>query len=269
MTDPRKALVVPPGRDWSLADVDPRDTSLVGDKEKAKERLAADADSIAEWQEKLFAERRHALLVILQGTDTSGKDGTIRGVFGRTGPMGLAVTAFGRPTPEELAHDFLWRIHAACPRRGLIGVFNRSHYEDVLVGRVRKLADPETIERRFRQIVEFEEMVASSTTILKIMLHISKDEQRERLRARLDDPEKTWKFDPGDVEDRRHWDEYQAAYQEVLVRTSTKIAPWYVVPADRKWARNALVAGLVRRTLEDMAPRYPKPDFDPADIRID
>lgn len=269
MSDPRKSLIVPPGRSWSLADVDPGDTSLVGDKDKAKERLVQDAEAIAEWQEKLFAERRRALLVVLQGTDTSGKDGTVRGVFGRTGPMGLQITAFGRPSTEELAHDFLWRIHAACPRRGIIGVFNRSHYEDVLVGRVRKLADAETIERRFGQILAFEEMLASSTTIVKIMLHISKDEQRERLQARLDDPEKTWKFDPGDIEDRRHWDAYQDAYQDVLARTSTAAAPWYVVPADKKWARNALVAGIVRRTLEEMKPRFPKPDFDPAAIVVE
>jgi PPK2 family polyphosphate:nucleotide phosphotransferase len=178
------------------------------------------------------------------------------------------VTAFNRPTQEELAHDFLWRIHRACPRRGTIGIFNRSHYEDVLVGRVRKLAPAEVIEHRYDQINAFEDLIASSTKVLKFMLHISKEEQAERLQARLDDPRKHWKFDPGDLEDRKLWDAYMHAYGQVLSRCSTTIAPWYVIPSDKKWARNAAIGSIVRRTLEEMDPQFPKPDWDPEGFEV-
>lgn len=268
--DPFKALRVPLRRPVDLSAYDPADTSLAGgDKEAAKLRLQEDAEAIDALQDRLFAQRERALLVILQGMDTSGKDGTIRAVFNTTGPSGVSVTAFSRPSPEELAHDFLWRVHLACPRRGTIGIFNRSHYEDVLVGRVRSLATPELVERRYGQINAFEDLISSSTHVLKIMLHISKAEQRERLQARLDDPAKHWKFDPADLEDRAMWDEYMAAYETVLARCASEAAPWYVVPADRKWARNAIVAALVRRTLEQMDPRYPKVTWDAAAFSID
>jgi PPK2 family polyphosphate:nucleotide phosphotransferase len=190
-------------------------------------------------------------------------------VFNAAGPVGVTVTAFKKPSEVELAHDFLWRIHLACPQRGTIGIFNRSHYEDVLVGRVRKLAPNDVIEHRYDQINAFEDMIASSTKVLKFMLHISKKEQAERLQARLDDPHKHWKFDPGDLAERELWDEYMDAYEQVLSRCSTEIAPWYVIPSDKKWARNAAIAAIVRRTLEDMDPKFPKPDWDPADFKVD
>jgi PPK2 family polyphosphate:nucleotide phosphotransferase len=208
--------------------------------------------------------------VILQGVDTAGKDGTIRHVFNETGPLGVIVTCFRRPSEEELAHDFLWRAHLGCPRRGYIGIFNRSHYEDVLVGRVRKLAPAEEIERRYDQINAFEKMlVENGTTILKFMLHISRKEQGERLQARLDDPKKRWKFNPSDLDDRKLWNEYQAAYEIMLQRCSTQWAPWHVVPSDRKWARNAAIAAIVRETLEAMNPQYPVPGWDPKDFKIE
>lgn len=253
-----------------LARHDPADTSPFPSEEAARASLAADAVAIDRLQDRLYAEGRRSLLVILQGLDTSGKDGTIRSVFGATGPLGVTVTAFGAPTRHELEHDYLWRAHLACPRRGTIGVFNRSHYEDVLVARVRRLADPDELDRRYGQINAFEQMLTETgTTILKFMLHISKPEQRKRLQERLDDPAKRWKFDPKDLEDRASWDAYQAAYQLMLQRCSTPWAPWHVVAADRKWARNATIASIVRRTLEAMDPHYPEPGWDPGSFKVD
>jgi PPK2 family polyphosphate:nucleotide phosphotransferase len=269
MRDIREALRVEPGSTVDLSEVDPADTSLVGSKDKAKEHLQSDAERIDELQNRLFAEGKRALLVILQGMDTSGKDGTVRAVFSVVGPHGVTVTSFQKPSTEELSHDFLWRVHRACPPRGTIGIFNRSQYEDVLVGRVRGLASPEVIEHRYSQINAFEDLISSSTRILKFMLHISKEEQRERLQARLDDPEKHWKFNPSDLEDRKLWDDYQEAYEVMLSRCSTEVAPWYVVPSDKKWARNAAIASVVRHTLEDMDPRYPKPPWSPEDFVIE
>lgn len=266
--DVRRHFVVKPRTTVDLDALDPADTSVAGDKLAAKDRLEEDAAAIDALQDRLFAEGTRALLVILQGTDTSGKDGTVRAVFGTTGPTGVALTSFKKPSEEELAHDFLWRVHKACPLRGTIGIFNRSHYEDVLVGRVRKLVPAEVIERRYDQINAFEDLISSSTRILKFMLHISKAEQKRRLQARLDDPDKNWKFNPGDLEDRLLWDDYMRAYETVLSRCSTKVAPWYVIPADKKWARNAVIAAIVRRTLEDMDPRYPKPDWDPTTFEL-
>ncbi len=268
MSDLRKHFIAKPGSKIDLRRVDPADTSLVGHKDDAKAKLEEDAAEIDALQDRLYAQGKHALLIILQGMDTSGKDGTVRAVFSATSPLGVSVTAFNRPTPEELAHDFLWRIHRVCPRRGTIGIFNRSQYEDVLVGRVRKLAPTEVIEHRYDQINAFEDMIASSTKVLKFMLHISKDEQAERLNARLDDPRKHWKFDPADLEDRKLWDDYMHAYEQVLSRCSTTIAPWYVIPSDKKWARNVAISSIVRRTLEEMDPQFPKPDWDPADFKV-
>jgi PPK2 family polyphosphate:nucleotide phosphotransferase len=261
---------VAPGKHAELAKRDPGDASAFPDREEAEAESKADAQIINEWQDKLFAQGQRALLVILQGTDTAGKDGTIRHVFNDTGPLGVTVTTFRRPSEEELAHDFLRRAHLACPRRGAIGIFNRSHYEDVLAARVRKLAPPETIERRYDQINAFERtLTENGTTILKFMLHISKREQGKRLQERLDEPDKRWKFDPRDLEDRKLWSEYQAAYEIMLNRCSTAWAPWHVIPADRKWARNAAIAKIVRATLEAMAPRYPKPAWSPKDFRVE
>jgi PPK2 family polyphosphate:nucleotide phosphotransferase len=261
---------VAPGKRIQLAKFDPRDAAVFPDREAAEKKSKDDAKAINDLQDKLFAERKRALLVILQGTDTSGKDGTIRHVFNETGPLGVTVASFGRPSEEELAHNYLWRVHAACPRRGTIGIFNRSHYEDVLVGRVRKLAPAKDIEARYEQINAFEKMlVENGTTILKFMLHISKKEQGERLQDRLDEPGSRWKFNPGDLEDRKLWDQYQAAYEAMLNKCSTAWAPWHVIPADRKWARNAAIAAIVRETLEAMNPEYPRPDWNPKDFKVD
>jgi PPK2 family polyphosphate:nucleotide phosphotransferase len=260
---------VKPGEKIKLKDRDPRDSSLFGDQDETKAATAALAEDIDALQDRLYAEGARALLVVLQGTDTSGKDGTIRNVFNATGPLGVQVTAFGPPTKTELAHDYLWRVHAACPRRGTIGIFNRSHYEDVLIGKVRKFASDEAIEQRYEQINAFEKLlVENGTTVLKFMLHISKDEQKERLQERLADPTKHWKFNPGDLDDRQLWDEYQEAYETMLRRCSTPWAPWHIVPADRKWVRNAVIAGIVKQTLEDMDLQYPQVSWKPEDYQI-
>jgi PPK2 family polyphosphate:nucleotide phosphotransferase len=261
---------VEPGTRFDLGERDPADATGFPDRGEADEQRKADAKIINEWQDRLYAEGKRALLVILQGTDTSGKDGTIRNVFNDTGPLGVTVTAFRRPSEEELAHDFLWRAHLACPKRGTIGIFNRSHYEDVLVGRVRKLAPPEAIEQRYEQINAFERMLTENgTAILKFMLHISRKEQAERLQDRLDEAKSRWKFDPHDLDDRKLWDVYQVAYETMLTRCSTEWAPWHVIPADRKWARNAAVAAIVRSTLEALNPQYPEPDWDPKDFKVE
>jgi PPK2 family polyphosphate:nucleotide phosphotransferase len=261
---------VKPGEKVTLKERDPRSTEGLADEDAAKAQTRSLAVEIDKIQDRLFAEGRRALLVVLQGTDTAGKDGTIRSVFNTTGPIGVTVTAFRRPSEEELAHDFLWRAHMACPRRGTIGLFNRSHYEDVLVVKVRGLAPADEIERRYDQINAFEKMlVENGTRILKFMLHISKKEQAERLQERLDDPKKHWKFNPGDLDDRALWDDFQAAYETMLHRCSTEWAPWHVVPADRKWVRNAVVARIVHDTLAEMDPQYPPAAWEPGQYRID
>ena len=267
--DVAQAFRVLPGTRVRLDERDPADKAGLH-KAAAKEQAEEDAAAIDALQDRLYGERKRALLVVLQGTDTSGKDGTIRAVFNRTGPLGVSVTAFGRPSPEELAHDFLWRVHAACPRRGTIGIFNRSHYEDVLVARVRGLAPPDAIESRYGQINDFEKLLTENgTTILKFMLHISTEEQAERLRARLDEPKSRWKFNPDDLEDRKLWDDYRRAYEIMLERCSTPHAPWHVIPADRKWVRNAVIARIVRATLEEMDPTYPDPGWRPDQFVIE
>ncbi|MCP8940653.1 polyphosphate kinase 2 family protein [Alsobacter sp. SYSU M60028] len=266
MGDPYR---VKPGQKVKLSDIDPRDTDALGSEDEARGRLYLDATAIDTLQDRLYAEGKRSLLVILQGMDTSGKDGTVRGVFNTTGPLGVQVTAFRRPSEEEMAHDFLWRAHLAAPRRGTIGIFNRSHYEDVLVVKVRKLVPASDIEKRYDQINAFEKMLTENgVTILKFMLHISKAEQRERLQERLDDPKKHWKFNPGDLDDRKSWGDFMDAYETMLHRCSTEWAPWRIVPADRKWARNAVIADVVRKTLEDMNPTYPKVSWDPKSIKI-
>jgi PPK2 family polyphosphate:nucleotide phosphotransferase len=261
---------IEPGKRAHLDKRNPADASAFPDRKAAEEESENAGAVINAWQDKLYAEGTRALLVVLQGIDTAGKDGTIRHVFNETGPLGVTVTAFRTPCEEELAHDFLWRGHLACPRRGYIGIFNRSHYEDVLVGRVRKLASPKAIDQRYEQINAFEKLlVENGTTVLKFMLHISKKEQRERLQARLDEPESRWKFNPGDLEDRKLWDDYQKAYELMLEKCSTEWAPWHVIPADRKWARNAAVAAIVCETLEAMNPKYPKPAWNPKDFKLE
>ena len=261
---------IAPGAKVHLKQRDPRDMTGFDEKGVEEAATAELAREIDHWQDRLYAEGKRAVLVVLQGTDTSGKDGTIRSVFNTTGPLGVSVTPFKRPSAEELAHDYLWRVHRACPERGHIGIFNRSHYEDVLVARVRKLAPADAIERRYDQINAFERMlVENGTVILKFMLHVSKAEQGKRLQERLDDPKKHWKFDPGDLEDRTRWDEFQEAYGALLERCSTPWAPWHVVPADRKWVRDAVIARIVKATLEAMDPRYPQAAWKPGEFTVD
>jgi PPK2 family polyphosphate:nucleotide phosphotransferase len=262
--------IVPPGKPFSLASRDPRAANGLADKELAKAQAAEDAAAIDGLQDRLYAEGKRALLVVLQGIDCSGKDGTVRAVFNASGPIGVRVTPFKAPTVDELAQDYLWRVHRACPPKGMIGIFNRSHYEDVLVVKVKGYASPEAIERRYDEINAFEKMLADNgTRILKFMLHISKEEQAERLRERIAVPEKRWKFNPADLEDRKLWDGYMAAYETALARCSTAHAPWHVIPADRNWVRNAAVARIVRETLEEMNPQYPEPKgWDPATVTV-
>jgi PPK2 family polyphosphate:nucleotide phosphotransferase len=249
-----------PGSTLNLDDEAARAPAGALEKDAAVAETERLARRIDELQNALYAEGRRALLVVLQGRDTAGKDGTIRKVFGPLSPLGLTVASFKAPSPIELAHDYLWRVHQAVPVRGTIGVFNRSHYEDVLVVRVHKLV-PEAVWRpRYDQIVQFERMLTENgVTILKFFLHISRKEQRERLLARLDDPAKYWKFAAGDLAERERWDEYTEAYREALERTSTPEAPWYLVPADKKYLRDVLVAQVVAERLERMDPKYPGP----------
>ncbi len=262
-------VLVAPGAKSRLAARDTIGDDLFTDRDEAEALTKENAKAIDALQDQLWAERKRALLVVLQGIDTSGKDGTVRSVFNRCGPLGVDVTSFGKPTEEELAHDYLWRVHMAVPKKGIIGVFNRSHYEDVLVVKVRKLAPAATVEDRYAQINAFEQILRESgVTVLKFMLHISKDEQRERLQERLDEPAKNWKFNASDLEDRKLWDDYQKAYETMLDRCSTENAPWRVVPADKKWRRNAIISSVVRKTLEDMNPQYPKPDWKASDFKI-
>jgi PPK2 family polyphosphate:nucleotide phosphotransferase len=257
-----KRFRVKPGGKIDLSDFDPGSTPGFSHQD-AGGRLLELNDRLEALQEALWAEHRHKVLVVLQGMDTSGKDGTIRHVFEGVNPLGVRVAAFKAPTQEELEHDFLWRVHAKVPARGEMVIFNRSHYEDVLVARVHKLVPPEVWKQRYHQINDFELLLAETgTTVLKFFLHISKDEQKARLQARLDDPQKQWKFRKGDLVDRALWDEYIKAYEEALSRTSQKHAPWYVVPADKKWYRNLVVATVLVKALEDLKIRIPQAEED-------
>ena len=252
-------VTVEPGQSVDLAAIDPDATGGL-DKAEAKAALEAERARIKTLQEKLYAEHRHALLVVFQAIDTGGKDGTIRNVLEGVNPQGCRVWSFKVPSAQELDQDFLWRYHLRTPGRGLIGVFNRSHYEDVLVVRVKGLVPEETWRERYGLINDFERLLTlSGTVILKFFLHISKDEQKERLEARLADPAKYWKFDPADLVERKSWDAYQTVFNDALARCSTPYAPWHVVPANRKWARNVMVARTIADTLEAMDPRFPEP----------
>ncbi|MDP4822991.1 MAG: polyphosphate kinase 2 family protein [Aestuariivirgaceae bacterium] len=267
MTDFSK-LIVPFTNAHPTSGESCRGGMLFADEAQARALTRQNAKAINELQDRLYAEGKRSLLVVLQGMDTAGKDGTIRGVFGETGALGVAVTSFRQPSVEELAHDYLWRAHIACPRRGMIGIFNRSHYEDVLVVRVKGYASPEQIEKRYAQINDFERILSENgTKIVKFMLNISAEEQRERLQERLDQPEKRWKFNAGDLDDRKLWVAFMEAYNIMLQRTSTLENPWHVIPADQKWARNAIISSIVRKTLEEMNPQYPQVDLDP-DLKI-
>ncbi len=251
---------VKPGHHPHLGDIGTRshEGAPGGDKAATKEASAALVEELAELQNRLWAEHRRSLLLVLQAMDAGGKDGTIRKVFTGVNPQGVRVASFKAPTPEELAHDFLWRIHREVPAAGEIGVFNRSHYEDVLIVRVDEIV-PESVWRpRYEAIRNFEQHLTDcGTTVVKCFLHISKDEQAERFQARLDDPTKRWKFAQADLDVREKWDNYQGAFTDVIAETSTDDAPWYVVPADRKWYRDWVVLSILVDTLKSMDPQYP------------
>ncbi len=253
-----------------LVDRDPRD-DLGFERDTTPPIVDATDDALRDLQARLTAEGRRALLVVLQGLDASGKDGAVRRLCRGINPMGVRVTSFKRPSELELAHTYLWRIEAALPRRGEVGIFNRSHYEDLVTTRVLGLIDSDTQRRRIDEVNAFEErLVAEGTSVLKLFLRISHDEQRERLQARIDDPTKRWKFNPSDLETRALWDEYHEQYDKILRATSTEAAPWYVVPADRKWVRDRVVAQLVVDALTAIDPKYPPADgWDPATTRVD
>jgi len=250
---------------------DPNDQrAFSGDKAEGRERLLELNETLEELQELLYAEHKHRLLVVLQAMDTGGKDGTIRHVFEGVNPQGVRVASFKRPTPEELAHDYLWRVHKQTPGKGEIVIFNRSHYEDILVVRVHSLVPKAVWSKRYDQINAFEHTLAEEgTTILKFYLHIDLDEQKERLQARLDEPSKHWKFDPADLKERKLWPQYMEAFEDVLSKTSTPWAPWYIVPANRKWYRNLVIGTVITETLKDLKMRHPEPDFDLAEITIE
>ncbi len=250
---------VAPGASVDLTEHDPADQSgFSGGRERAGETMARLTEELADLQNLLYAQQRHRVLLVLQGMDTSGKDGTVRKVFREVGPLGVHVANFTKPTEHELDRDYLWRVHRHSPRAGFITVFNRSHYEDVLVVRVHGLVRPAVIERRYGHINDFERMLADEqVTIVKCFLHLSHEEQRVRLQARVDDPHKRWKFNHGDIGERNHWDTYQRVYEVALSRTSTDWAPWYVIPADRKWYRNLVVAQLLVETLRGLDMTWP------------
>lgn len=263
------ALRVPPGRpDLAAIETDAA-PGFDGTKSEGKAALAALGSELAELQERLFAEGRagrpRSVLLVLQGMDTSGKGGTLRHTVGLVDPQGVRITSFKAPTDEEREHDFLWRIRRALPDPGYIGVFDRSHYEDVLIARVRGLAPPDEIDRRYDAINELEQkLVDGGTAVLKCMLHISAEEQRERLLARLDDPTKHWKYNPGDVDERALWPAYREAYEIAIERTNSEQAPWHVIPADKKWFRNLAVGHLLLDALRRLDPQWPPADFDVA-----
>ncbi len=263
--------LVKPGTKVRLKDCDPDyHAGLQKGDEEVEERIARAQEEMYDLQEWLYAEQKRSLLIVLQAMDTGGKDGTIKHVMRGLNPQGVHVASFKKPTPEELAHDFLWRVHRQTPRRGQIGVFNRSHYEDVRVVRGHNLVPKKVWKRRYDQINEFEELlVESGTRILKLFLHISADEQKERLQARLDDPSKNWKFETADLEERKLWDEYVEAYEDALSACNTKAAPWHIIPANRKWYRNLAVAELVRDELAAMNPKCPQPKADLSQIVIE
>ena len=267
----KTALVsVEPGKKINLKAIDPESSGDYTSKLEPRERLVELHEAISEFQRRLYAESRQSLLIVMQAMDTGGKDGALKSLFTGINPAGVRETSFKAPNATELEHDFLWRIHAAAPAQGYIGVWNRSHYEDVLAVRVRKLAPEKVWRPRYEQINNFEEILhEGGTTILKFFLHISKDEQKKRLQARLDNPEKHWKFNPSDLDDRKMWDEYQEAYEDALTHCSTKIAPWHIVPANKKWARDIAIAEIVAHTLEKMDPQYPEDKFDASKIVIE
>jgi len=258
-------------KSFSLKDFDPRDkTERSATKEEDVVEFARLVSEINRYQDILHAEGKHKVLLVLQGMDTSGKDGTIRHVFSECDPLGIRLANFKAPSSEELAHDYLWRVHQQVPKTGELVIFNRSHYEDVIIVKVHNWIDHEECNRRYAQINDFERMLAETgTTIIKCFLHISKDEQKKRLQERLDDPEKTWKFNPGDLKERELWPDYTVAYEQAIKATSSKHAPWYIVPADSKTNRNLLISRLLLKTLKNLDLKYPAVPAEYKSIRIE
>lgn len=241
-----------------LVEIDPNESEHYQSKKDVRDELAQQRDRIAELQARLYAERKQSLLIVLQAMDTGGKDGTIRGVFQGVNPQGCQVWSFKAPSTEELEHDFLWRYHQKTPPRGMITIFNRSHYEDVLIVRVKQMIEEDVWRHRYAMINEFEHMLTlNNTVVLKFFLYISKDEQKRRLESRLQDPTKHWKFSSNDIKERAYWDEYMAAFEDAINKCSTEYAPWYVVPANKKWYRNLVIARTIADTLEAMNPQFP------------
>jgi PPK2 family polyphosphate:nucleotide phosphotransferase len=252
--------LVRPGRPFKISKARTDDTGDFRDKADAHEHTQKNLHRLDQLQEILFAQAKYAVLIVLQAMDAGGKDGTIESIFSGVNPQGCEVTSFKVPSHEELAHDYLWRIHKAVPRKGMIGIFNRSHYESVLVERVKNLAPRDVWKKRYDHINEFERMLTDEgTTVIKFFLHISQKEQNERMQARLADPRKRWKFNPADVVEGQRWKQYMAAYQDALGKCSTAHAPWYVVPADHKWYRNWVVSDVIVRTMRKLDLKYPQP----------
>jgi PPK2 family polyphosphate:nucleotide phosphotransferase len=267
--DPKKLFAIKPGSNVKIKSFDPDQTAEFKDKDAAAKTIEENTSRCLELQTKLYAENTRAVLLVLQGMDTAGKDGTVFHVMRGLNPTACRVETFKRPTEEELDHDFLWRIHKLCPRRGEITVFNRSHYEDVLVVRVHNLVPKDVWSQRYEHINAFEQMLTDAgTRIIKCFLHISKDEQKQRLQERLKDPTKNWKFEEGDLKERELWDDYMDAYQAMLEKTSTPHAPWHVIPANKKWFRNLCVSQLLVQTLTDMDPKLPKPRINVAKVKV-
>ena len=258
MTHKEQPTEFPAGSRIDLKDYDPRYLESGLEKAEAKKEIATNATEMAELAHRLYAENKHSVLLVLQGMDTSGKDGTIRHVMSGINPQSCQIVSFKQPSQEELDHGFLWRIHRAVPPKGNIGIFNRSHYEDVLIVRVHNLVPPKIWKPRYEQINAFEKMLQEEhVTIVKCFLHISKEAQRKRLQARLDNPTKRWKFCKADLDERKLWGSYFEAYEEALSRCNTSYAPWHIIPSDRKWYRNLVVSRVLLRTLREMNPQFP------------
>ena len=255
----RKLLLVKPGERFDLAKFDCGAT-FGRQKDEAEDSLTGNLTRLADLQSRIWAEAKHAVLIVLQGIDAAGKDGTIDVIARAFNPQGTPVTSFKEPTPLELAHDFLWRVHAAVPEKGDIGIFNRSHYEQVLIVRVHGLEPEARWRNHYREIRDWERMLTDEgVTILKFFLAIDKDTQRQRFQDRIDDPAKSWKFRPGDVAERKLWDEYQSAFQDMLTETSTDFAPWYAIPSNRNWFRNLAISEIVADAVDELNPQYPEP----------
>ncbi len=260
---------VQPQAQIKLAEIDPEACERYKNKKDVEKELEHQRDRLSKLQARLYAENKRSLLIVLQAMDTGGKDGTIKHVFQGVNPQGCRVWSFKKPSDEELSHDFLWRYHQRTPQRGMITIFNRSHYEDVLIVRVKQLVPEEVWRKRYHVINQFEQMLAlNNITVIKFFLHISKDEQKRRLESRLQDPDKRWKFSINDVNERQLWDDYQQAYEDAINNCSTAHAPWYVVPANKKWYRNLVIAGAIADTLEAMNPQYPAVEQELENIKI-